>query len=107
MKNNVQMIGGGYYNGDVTPLKVMMDSNYMSNNFDKILNQVQSKESLYNELLSTFDYSVTKKDIYIDISKKCVNQTQSTMSLFSNPQNPLSQDGSKKKKKETNEKSVI
>ena len=58
MKNNVQMIGGGYYNGDVTPLKVMMDSNYMSNNFDKVLNQVQSKESLYNELLSTFDYSV-------------------------------------------------
>lgn len=40
MKNNVQMIGGGYYNGDVTPLKVMMDSNYMSNNFDKVLNQV-------------------------------------------------------------------
>ena len=46
----------------------MMDANYMSqnnmdkNNLDKVLNQVHSKESLYNELLSTFDYSISKKE---------------------------------------------
>lgn len=107
MKNNVQMIGGGIYNGDVTPLKVMMDCNYMSNNnMDKVLNQVQSKESLYNELLSTFDFSVTKKekDKIIDLSKKQVNQTQSTMSLFSSHQlNQVSVEIQKKKKKESKE----
>ena len=48
------------------------------------MNQQKSKESLYNELLSTFDYSMSKKEKepYVSQIKKYNNQN-STMSLFS------------------------
>ena len=44
----------------------------------------RSKESLYNELLNSFDFSMKKDEKTADKIKQNANQTQSTMSLFSN-----------------------
>ena len=53
----------------------------------EVIKQQLSKESLYNELLTSFDFSLRKHDSnskHMDPIKKNINQTQSTMSLFSN-----------------------
>jgi hypothetical protein len=91
MKVNIDHVGVG---GGSKPqskqknvIKVMLNQNYMMKEQQK-MKQEKSKESLYNELLSTFDYSVSKKERVVDNSKKN-NLTNSTMSLFSLNQNQL------------------
>jgi hypothetical protein len=45
------------------------------------IKQIPSKESLYNELLSTFDYSMGKRDKHLDALKQNSTSSMSLLSL--------------------------
>lgn len=78
------------------------------------MKQEQSKESLFNELVSTFDYSDSKNNRNMHQLKKNLNsnqanlnnQTNSTMSLFSF-NNPNIHDRQNSKSKLANKESKI